>query len=255
MNTMSIALWSTIFLGIVGSVIVLIMIWKGKERALNMKQSKQLESERLMLHTAFQSHESERRNISRKLHDDVGMLLMTMRLNANGQSGNSESLIGLIDSAHKTVKDLSWDLMPSTLDRFGLSQTIIELCKKLTRVCSVSISFKENGNRIKLSDNDEILIYRVIEEAIENALRHGKPKSVETRLDWTSTDLLVQIEDDGMGFDLSNVKNKMMRRHGHGLLNIESRVGLLDGTIVFKKNKPRGTVLIVTIPIRKNERD
>ena len=232
------------FLEIVGTVVVKSII--DRKRLVKGQHKRQFEnkvSNEVMLSTIFQSQENDRRRISKKLHDEVGMMLMTMRLSLSEPGVQSESLLRLVDETHETIKCISWNLMPQTLERFGLSQTIIELCKRFSRSSPVSVSFKENGNRVSLSDSHEISIYRIVEEGVNNALNHGQPRAVEIRLDWTSSDLFIEIQDDGVGFDFANVKSGHARRHGSGLLNIESRIGLFGGTLDYRKNNPTGTIL------------
>lgn len=214
------------------------------------RQNMEIDYQKKMLKAALESQENERKRVSKDLHDDVGMMLMTMRVSLNSQpNGHSEELMQLVDETHESVRRISWDLMPSTLDNFGLFQSTQEMCERLSSRDATTVSFSEEGKRLPLDKDQELLIYRVAQESATNALKHAHASHISVDFRWTDTSLLLTITDDGLGFDMTSIKNKVSGRHGLGLYNLENRVALLGGELTFKKNEPSGTVVSVVLPL------
>lgn len=218
------------------------------------RQHMEIDHQKKMLKAALESQENERKRVSKDLHDDVGMMLMTLRVSLNSQRNNQSSeLMQLVDETHESVRRISWDLMPSTLDNFGLFQSTQEMCERLSSRDATSVSYKEEGNRLPLDKDQELLIYRIVQESATNALKHAHAKQITVKFKWTEDSLELTIADDGLGFDLSSIKNKVTGRHGLGLYNLENRVALLGGELSFEKNNPSGTVVSVVLPLVINE--
>ncbi|MEQ9414554.1 MAG: sensor histidine kinase [Cyclobacteriaceae bacterium] len=214
------------------------------------RQNMEIDYQKKMLKAALESQENERKRVSKDLHDDVGMMLMTMRVSLNSQpNGHSDELMQLVDETHESVRRISWDLMPSTLDNFGLFQSTQEMCERLSSRDTTTVSYHEEGKRLPLDKDQELLIYRVAQESATNALKHAHASHISVNFRWTDTSLLLTITDDGLGFDLASIKNKVSGRHGLGLYNLENRVALLGGELSFEKNQPSGTVVSVVLPL------
>ncbi|MFZ1807133.1 MAG: sensor histidine kinase [Cyclobacteriaceae bacterium] len=218
------------------------------------RQNMEIDYQKKMLKAALESQENERKRVSKDLHDDVGMMLMTMRVNLNSlPNGHSEELMQLVDETHESVRRISWDLMPSTLDNFGLFQSTQEMCERLSSRDATTVSFSEEGKRLALDKDQELLIYRVVQESATNALKHAHASHIRVDFRWTDNSLFITIADDGLGFDMASIKNKVSGRHGLGLYNLENRVALLGGELTFEKNDPSGTVVSVVLPLAIHE--
>ncbi|MBZ0245407.1 MAG: sensor histidine kinase [Cyclobacteriaceae bacterium] len=214
------------------------------------RQNMEIEYQKKMLKAALESQENERKRVSKDLHDDVGMMLMTMRVSLNSQpNGSSDELMQLVDETHESVRRISWDLMPSTLDNFGLFQSTQEMCERLSSRDTITVSYTEDGKRLPLDKDQELLIYRIAQEAATNALKHSHASHISVDFQWTKNSLILTVVDDGLGFDLANIKNKVSGRHGLGLYNMENRIALLGGKLTFKNNEPSGTVVSVVLPL------
>jgi two-component system, NarL family, sensor kinase len=214
----------------------------------------EVEYQRKMLLAALESQENERQRVSKDLHDDVGMMLMTVRAQVNALVGKAlsdsmaDDLRQLVDETHETVRRISWDLKPSTLERFGLAQTVKEMGSRLSVSGAVPVLFSEEGDPASLDKQQETLVFRVIQESVSNALRHAQANTIEVRFRWEHENLLIEIADDGIGFNFPNAGNKMKVHLGLGLINLENRAALLDGALSFDKNNPTGTVVKLKIP-------
>jgi signal transduction histidine kinase len=219
------------------------------------RKALEVEYQRKMLEAALESQENERHRISKDLHDDVGMMLMTVRAQVNSMVGKefSNALAGdirqLVDDAHETVRRISWDLKPSTLEHFGLVQTVKEMGSRLSVPGSIPVELHEVGDPASLDKHQETLLFRIIQESVSNALRHGEANRIDIRFHWEEPGLTVAIADDGIGFDFPNEHNKMKVQRGLGLINLENRAALLGGQLYFNKNSPSGTIVKIKIPL------
>lgn len=218
------------------------------------KQQHEIEHQKKMLKAAFEAQENEMRRVAKELHDNIGMMLMTLRINLNDQpDGPIQELRMLVDETHETIKKISWDLMPTTLDNFGLFQTIQEMCLRRSAKVRVAIACHEVGRPQSLDKDQELLVYRIVQEAVNNALRHAHPAHVEVSLQWNEKSLALCVKDDGVGFDFPATNNKIDGRHGLGLYNLENRVNLLNATLSFSKNNPTGSIVSIYIPLSAHE--
>ena len=237
---------------LVGMAIALLVALHHKKRM--KEEAKRLRQEtgnqRKMLKAALEAQESERRRLAKDLHDNLGMMLMTMRVNLNSlPGGQAAELLPLVDQTHESVQRISWGLMPPTLDNFGLPQSIQEMCKRLSKEGATEISYREVGRPLSLDKDQELLIFRIAQEACCNALKHARASNIAIGLVWGQDGLQLTVTDNGVGFDLAGIKHKVGGRHGLGLYNMENRVALLGGGLDFKKNNPSGTVVSVVVPL------
>ncbi|MEQ8424639.1 MAG: sensor histidine kinase [Cyclobacteriaceae bacterium] len=217
-------------------------------------QNLEIEYQKKMLKAALESQESERKRVSKDLHDDVGMMLMTLRVNLNSQAeGPLKELRELVDETHESVRRISWDLMPSTLDNFGLFQSTEEMCDRMTSREAATVSYSEEGRRLSLDKDQQLLLYRIAQESVTNAVKHANATTIKVRFRWMEDTLVLSITDDGLGFDFPSAKNKVGGRHGLGLYNMENRVALLGASLAFEKNEPSGTIVSVTLPLNAHE--
>ncbi len=237
---------------LVAFVITLFVVFHQKRIAQEQikLQNVEMDYQKKMLQAALQSQESERRRVSKDLHDDVGMMLMTMRVNLNNQpSGPVTELRQMVDETHESIRRISWDLMPSTLDNFGLVQSTQEMCERLSSMSTVVISQKEEGHRYTLDKDQELLLYRIVQEAVTNSLKHSYASQIDLHYKWADDNLLLTIADNGSGFDFPTMRKKTSGRHGLGLFNLENRVSLLGADLHFKKNEPSGSIVSIALPI------
>jgi two-component system, NarL family, sensor kinase len=240
------------------TAIVVFVAFYQKKMLLEQLKLQKIEEEyqRKMLAAALESQESERKRVSKDLHDDVGMMLMTVRAQINsiiGQTFSNESagnIRQLVDETHESVRRISWDLMPSTLERFGLLQAVRELCSRLHQD-GISVEFEERGEGSALDQNQETHLYRIIQETVSNAIRHSQGTRICVLFHWSEQDLNVLVSDDGKGFDFPQENSKIQNRVGLGLINLENRVSILNAKLQFEKNNPTGTIVNLKLPVRQ----
>jgi signal transduction histidine kinase len=202
------------------------------------------------------AQEEEQRRIARELHDEVGQMLsaVKMELAVAGRTldrtGNGADLLrdahSSVDSALRTVRDLSRLLHPSALDDLGLVAALESQVTDFRRRHGITIDFFHVGIDGRQGDETERAVYRIVQEALTNIARHAHARTAHVLLSADAHSCRVVIEDDGIGFDVADAE-RPGRRRGLGLLGIRERVSHLHGTVTVDSG-PAGTRIEVTLP-------
>jgi two-component system, NarL family, sensor kinase len=250
---------------IVGGLLLLILLFLIYNRNRLKKQKVRLEERQVLLDKINQqqeellnaivnTQEAERKRIASELHDGLGSLMSTVKVNLDTvqhQLTNSEtqllsSSIALVDDVCTDLRTISHNMMPGVLVKLGLKAAVNDFVNKVNESNPFNINFEciEFDNRLK--DTTEIIIYRVIQEATNNIIKHAEAKNVSIQLMKDEGSISLIIEDDGKGFE----KSKIIK--GLGLKNIESRINYLGGKTVFETNLGKGCTIVIEIPL-KNE--
>jgi PAS domain S-box-containing protein len=200
--------------------------------------------------------ESERRYIARELHDHAGQTLTSLMLGLGTierEAGKPEfvrtraaELKNMTDHVLEDLHRLAVNLRPASLDHLGLTSALEQFIKAFAQDTHLPIRLKTVG----LSDDDrlpaeiETTLYRIVQEALTNVIRHAHASRVDVVLERRDGSLLVIVEDDGIGFDAD-----LARESGHlGLLGMEERTEMLGGTLTVESQPGRGTTLFVEVP-------
>jgi signal transduction histidine kinase len=199
------------------------------------------------------AQETERRALSRELHDEVGQSLSAvlielrnlatgLELRSEEQSQNQiESIKNLVESTIRVVRNMALLLRPSMLDDLGLVPALKWQARELSKRTSLDVSVAAEL-RDDLPDDFKTCIYRVVQEALHNCASHARAKSVRIRVQQQPGRLNLSIQDDGQGFDSQQVK-------GLGLLGIQERVAQLGGKCMVHSEPGSGTILTVELPM------
>lgn len=241
---------------LMGGAIILFVLYYQKrmtEEKLE-RQQMELQFQKKMIEAALESQENERRRVAADLHDSIGAMLSTIRLsllthvkkNKEDTESISESK-RMLDDTIDSVRRISRDLMPSTLEKFGLSQAVREMCDRFQSTTSLPIEFEEIGVTPHLSKTRELMVFRIVQELLHNALKHSGASLLRVILR-NSDNLDVIVEDDGAGFDLSEQQTE---GKGLGLFNIENRARLAGGGVIFDSAVGKGSKIVISIPYEK----
>ncbi len=197
--------------------------------------------------------ESDRRSLSRELHDEIGQSLSALLLGIGNVAavlpadGNTEARAHLNDLrrlAERTVaavRDMSLLLRPSMLDDLGLIPAVEWQAREVSRNNNISVHVNAESVPEDLPDEYRTCIYRIVQEALRNVVRHAGAKNVWIRLDQTDGELTLSIQDDGHGFVPE-------REKGLGLLGMEERVAHLHGSFQVQSTPGAGTSIRVELP-------
>jgi signal transduction histidine kinase len=200
------------------------------------------------------SQESERRAISRELHDEVGQTLSSLLMEIDGLSiqpvapsaGELSAALPrlrkLAQSTLNSVRDMSLLLRPSMLDDLGLIPALEWQAREVARRTGISVMVTEQQVSENLSDEYKTCIYRIVQEALNNAAKHAHAKKVDIRVTQEPMRIVLAIQDDGAGFDPWRVR-------GLGLTGISERVSRLNGKLRIESRPGAGTLLQVELPL------
>ncbi|HYG98065.1 MAG TPA: ATP-binding protein [Terriglobales bacterium] len=201
-----------------------------------------------------QAHETERKSLSRELHDEVGQTLTALGIElGNLQSlkssdpdqfrGRIEELKRLNTEAMRFIRDLAMGLRPSMLDDLGLGPALEWQGREFSRHTGVATTVNVEAATDDLPEAHRTCIYRVVQEALTNCAKHANANHVSVSVTGNHDSVNVVVQDDGVGFVPSS------RRSGLGLLGIEERVQELEGQVKIESAQGRGTTVRVQIPV------
>jgi len=204
----------------------------------------------------LQVQENERRKIARDLHDEVGQLLTALKINlqladrqADPRAGVSIA-VDLVDRALQKTRALTLGLSPPLLDDLGLEPALRWLIGQQVRITGRRITFATEGVIDRLPPLVETACFRIVQEALTNALRHT-PEAVVVRLQLTATgdQVTLCVKDDGQGFDLPAARARAVQGASLGLLNMEERAELAGGQVVIDTRLEGGTAVSAQFPL------
>ncbi|MEP6735331.1 MAG: sensor histidine kinase [Chryseolinea sp.] len=236
--------------------IILFMVFYQKrmiEEQYN-RQKLELAYQQKMMDAALESQESERKRVAGDLHDSLGGMLSAVRVGITTlarQLPNPQVLEQqkyMIDETINTLRSISRDLMPSTLEKFGLVHALRELCEQLHKTTMMPITFNEHGEFERLAPKKELMVFRIAQELTNNAVKHAQARSINVILSGSSK-LEMAIEDDGVGFDAEAQRTDRKFGKGLGLFNIENRARLLNGKLEYTSTREKGSKIILTMPL------
>jgi PAS domain S-box-containing protein len=232
--------------------------------ALLIKNSQQLEqllaaNERLLHLTSHlvSAQEDERRRISLELHDEAGQALTALKLSlaliqtelpeaATHVQAQVREAIALTEKTMNDLRALAHNLRPPAIDAVGLSQTLHDYCQRVARQTGIEITYRDShlGN---LPGHVQISIYRVVQEALTNVVKHSGASRVEVRLDNDAEKIQLRVTDNGHGFQPNPLDNPK----GLGIIGIHERMEALGGSFELVSHAGSGTQLITRIPVQE----
>lgn len=249
-------LWESVLLGLAVALTVVFRLRVLERRSEEQRaiaenaerQTRQL-SQRLVA-----TQEEERKGLSRELHDHVAQVLTALRMELSRiERGRSptDTRLGeavteckqLVDKMFHTVRDLALGLRPSMLDDFGLRAALEWHARDFTRRYGLDVELSVDGEFDKIPDTHQTCVYRAIQEALTNCVRHAKAHSIKVNVTSHEEGFDVRVTDDGVGFDPAG------HRDGLGLRGLEERVKELDGDMTITSVMSQGTTITVHLPL------
>jgi PAS domain S-box-containing protein len=220
--------------------------------------SDQVSLQRQLTQATIDGQENERRAIGEELHDNIGQQLTTIKLFLDyAKTMTDENGTEIINLALKSVGDvindvraMSRSLVPFTLKDLGLVDSINELVDSLMRSRSINIEFEQVGfEEAMVPENQKLSLFRIVQEQLNNILKHSGAYNVWIRLYRQKEQVILEIIDDGKGFDPSKTRN------GVGILNIKNRAEIFNGKAEIFSQHNKGCRLIISFPLIANSGD
>jgi signal transduction histidine kinase len=197
----------------------------------------------------------ERKRIAQDLHDGLGALLSTVQMHFSSIENEIKRIHRLdiydtanklLDEACQEVRKISHNMMPGTLLKFGLVPAIQDICDKIQNTNQIKIEFNTmNVDDMRLEEHVEITIFRLIQEGLNNIVKHAGATDVIIQLLKDDNELHLVIEDNGIGFDVDTA----WENGGMGVRNLESRIQYLNGKLEIRSYIGEGTTLTIYIPV------
>ncbi len=233
-------------------ILIFIFYKNYKLRQQNRLEQVQNDAQTRIINATIDAKEKERKNIAEILHDSVSALLSSanLHLQASRAQLNAKAPVEIskaqqiVGEASVKIRDLSHELISSVLLKFGLAFAVNDLCDKYSNSEFTLIS---DDNGVKRYDQEfEIKIYNIIEELINNVIKHSKAKNASINLiERNRNKLIIQIIDDGIGFDVK----KSIYKNGLGLSHIEARIKVMKGVFNINSKNGEGTSIFISTPI------
>ncbi|WP_439558533.1 ATP-binding protein [Dyadobacter sp.] len=209
----------------------------------------------------IEGQEEERKRFALELHDGIGQMLTGLKLHAEKLKSvqfhdekhkrQFEKLVALVQDIIQTTRQVSFNLMPSVLNDFGLAAALKLLCDQTAEIAGVRVDFEgDTSSRIAISGIMETSLYRIAQEALNNAIKHAGADRIKIKLEQSSNRIILEIADDGRGFEMDQLKTEGgFSTSGNGMENIRTRSQLLNARMNITSKIDGGTRLVLEVEL------
>ncbi|MBI1348614.1 hypothetical protein GC163_20265 [bacterium] len=212
-----------------------------------------------LLDWALSGEERKARQLARDLHDGIGQIAAAMNIGLASIEANSTEP-GIIEQAgklrevgrqlHESIRTLARGLRPSVLDDIGLGPAISHYTQETAAAFAIPITTNASDlDKVRLPEAIETAVFRVVQEAVSNAVRHAHPQRIDLDILLTDHNIELSVSDDGCGFEPEDILDCRSQDKPFGLISIRERVHLLGGTALLTSRRGRGTQISASIPL------
>jgi signal transduction histidine kinase len=222
-----------------------------RQRISELEKDKQLVAVDAML----KGQEEERSRLAKDLHDGLGGLLSGVKFSLSNMKDNLiitpdnmtvfERSLDLIDTSIKELRRVAQNMMPEMLTKFGLDEAMKEYCNTINNTKLLNVKYQSIGMETRIEKSSEIIIYRIIQELLNNIMKHAVATEALVQLIKEENRFNIIVEDNGKGFDMALLKNNK----GAGIANIQSRVDYLKGKLDLHSEAGKGTLVNIEFGI------
>ncbi|MEO8761153.1 MAG: tetratricopeptide repeat protein, partial [Bacteroidia bacterium] len=227
------------------------------DATLQQQKINELETEKQLLATrsVLQGQEEERTRLAKDLHDGLGSILSGAKFSFNSMKNNLtitpenaiafERSISLLDQSIQELRRVAHNMMPEALVKFGLDTALQDFCSSIYQSTGLQLTYQSfELNDDTIPQNKTSAIYRIVQELVNNILKHANAKTAIVQLIKKEDVLSITVEDDGKGFDVAILKNNT----GIGYLNLQNRVAYVGGQLTLETSPNKGTTINIEIP-------
>lgn len=207
----------------------------------------------------IEAQEEERKRLSREIHDGPAQMMANVLVRSDliertyRENGIDEALVEItslklmVRIALTEVRRIIYDLRPMALDDLGLVPTLRKYLMNIEEYnTGCQINFRSHGEQRRLISNFEVAVFRLVQESVTNATKHGKCKNIWVDVEWTPRMVTVTVKDNGTGFD-----QRLARESSFGLIGMQERIDLLKGEMIVKSSLGNGTIMKFKIPLNE----
>lgn len=205
----------------------------------------------------IEAQEEERKRLSREIHDGPAQMMANVLMRSDliertyREKGVDEAFVEIsslklmVRNALSEVRRIIYDLRPMALDDLGLVPTLKKYLMTIEDYnTGCEIHFRTLGDHQRLLPNYEVAIFRLVQESVTNATKHGKSNNIWVEVEWCAKNVSITVKDNGIGFD-----KKLVRERSFGLLGMQERIDLLKGEMIVKSSPGNGTTMMFQIPL------
>jgi PAS domain S-box-containing protein len=211
-----------------------------------------IDEEARRIATIIKTQEEERNRVASDLHDSVGQQISALKFFINAIQNQKEEKVKnelfkktqrIIDGVADEIRNICFQLMPRSIERFGLIKTVEQLADLIQFSTQISFNLKLETKEVRLDSNLSMSVYRIIQEFINNSVKHSRCSEIGIEIKVLKEKLFIKMADDGIGFDMKSMIK------GNGLDNMNLRVSYLKGDIKLESQKNKGVILEINIPL------
>jgi two-component system, NarL family, sensor kinase len=236
--------------------IYLSIIFYRKKYLLQEQEKEIIQSnfQQILLQTQIEIQEQTLTNISQELHDNIGQTLSLAKLNLstlklNDPTRAQESIDitkGLISESLANIRSLAKSMLGEKITEIGLQQAIENELKILEHTGQYKVSFAANENNNLLTPQQELVAFRILQEAIHNIVKHAEATKIDVAMNFHTTQTIISITDNGKGFNTANLNEN---NTGVGLKNIKNRASLINAELIIQSTVFQGTSFSLKINV------
>jgi len=247
---------SAVFVVLLVILLILFLLIYQKRIVTQENRLQKLENERqqVLLKATIEGQERERERLAKDLHDGIGSLLSGLSLNLKFQKNKEspeskqadflEEACKLVDEGIKNVRLVSHDLMPTTLENFGLISAMNECCEPVNNSSKIKVKINVVSEIFHLPKDISLGLLRVFQELLQNTIKHSEASQVNTVVEFNTNFIQLDYSDNGKGFDFDINNSK-----GLGIKSMESRIQALEGIFQINKKSKEGFKAHIKVPI------
>jgi len=248
-----------IFLGIM-YLVTLVFYNNKKNRMIKEKLTMQTQFQQTLLQTQLEIQEQTFKNISQEIHDNIGQVLSLVKLNINTMEldkpeplqekiDNSRTLI---TKAIQDLRDLSKSLNTDYVIELGLMRSIEYELEMIQRTVNCEIAFTANGKAYRLERQQELILFRIVQEVLHNIIKHSKATAINVTAVFEPETFTLTIADNGIGFDAGKIEDHNYEGFGLGIRNMHNRAKMINADYKLTSTLQKGTTVTITLPLIKN---
>jgi signal transduction histidine kinase len=234
------------------AIVAFVLVYKKRLLRQQMKlQAQKIIHQKQLLQTAVTIQDEERKRFAADLHDEIGGGISTILLSVEQLKREqklqpdiqekSQFVRHQLNDLLAKVREISYNIMPPTLEDFGLHEAISDLCYSIATNSTLNIEYHWKGDEKRLDFSQELAMYRILKEILVNAVKHSGAKTVQITINNSTESFELLVVDDGKGFNLAMVEK------GAGLRNIKNRALILDATIDIQSKRNKGTTIQIKL--------
>ena len=219
------------------------LYYKQRQKTQQQKISNlENEKENVALRSLMAGEEKERSRIAKELHDGIGGILAAAKMHASKDVENTK-IVELLNSASEESRRISHNLLPENLVKKGLDVALHDFVESINESGLLKAEYQSVNLKSNLSKSLQLSIYRIIQELLNNIIKHADATEAMVQIQESNSQLLITVEDNGKGFQTNDKAN------GIGLTNIESRLSLLKGQLKIDSDKKMGTSVYIELKL------